>query len=60
MTLIGYARISTSDQDVALQLGASREAGVSSVFEDRGVSGANSERTRLNEASAYLREGDTL
>ena len=40
MTLIGYARVSTTDQDPALQLDALRDAGVKRVFEDRGVSGA--------------------
>ena len=60
MTLIGYTRVSTNDQDVALQLDALHEAGVTRVFEDRGVSGAKSERPGLNEALAYLREGDTL
>ena len=60
MTLIGYARVSTNDQDVALQLDALREAGVARVFEDRGVSGAKSERPGLTNALAYLREGDTL
>ena len=60
MTLIGYARVSTNDQDVALQLDALREAGVARVFEDRGVSGAKSERPGLTDALAYLREGDTL
>ena len=60
MTLIGYARVSTNDQDVALQLDALRDAGVTRVFEDRGVSGAKAERLGLNEALVYLREGDTL
>lgn len=60
MTLIGYARVSTSDQDLALQLDAFHKAGVKRVFEDRGVSGAKAERPGLRETLAYLREGDTL
>ena len=47
MTLVGYARVSTSDQDPALQLDALRHAGVQRVFEDRGVSGAKTERPGL-------------
>ena len=60
MSLIGYARVSTSEQDVALQLDALRAASVERVFEDRGVSGAKAERPGLNNALAFLREGDTL
>lgn len=56
MTLIGYARVSTNDQDVALLLDALRDAGVARVFEDRGGSSAKSERPGLNEALVYLRE----
>ena len=58
--MIGYARVSTNEQDVALQLDALKAAGVTRVFEDRGVSGAKTERPGLNEALAFLREGDTL
>ena len=60
MAAIGYARVSTTDQDPALQLDALRGAGVTRVFEDRGVSGAKTERPGLSEALAFLREGDTL
>ncbi len=62
MTLIGYARVSTHDQDLALQLDALRRAGCSRIFEDRGVSGAQADRPGLGQALAYLRErlGDVL
>ena len=60
MAAIGYARVSTTDQDPALQLDALSGAGVTRVFEDRGVSGAKTERPGLSEALAFLREGDTL
>ncbi len=60
MTLIGYARVSTADQDPALQLDALRDADVKHVFEDRGVSGAKTERPGLRDALSFLREGDTL
>jgi len=60
MPLIGYARVSTADQDPALQLDALRRAGCSRTFEDRGVSGARAERPALAAALSYLRDGDVL
>lgn len=60
MTLIGYARVSTIEQDLALQLDALRAAGATHIFEDRGVSGARTERPGLNAALSFLRDGDTL
>jgi DNA invertase Pin-like site-specific DNA recombinase len=59
MTAIGYARVSTGDQDTALQLDALRKAGCDKVFEDR-ASGAKTDRPGLAEAIQYVREGDTL
>ena len=60
MALIGYARVSTHEQDLALQLDALRAAGATRVFEDHGVSGARAERIGLGQALAFLRDGDTL
>ena len=60
MSLIGYARVSTSEQDLALQLDALHAAGAARIFEDRGVSGAKTDRPGLNQALAFLRDGDTL
>ena len=60
MSLIGYARVSTAEQDLALQLDALQAAGTTRVFEDRGVSGAKTERPGLTAALSFLREGDTL
>ena len=59
MALIGYARVSTAEQDTALQTDALRTAGCERIFEDT-VSGAKAERPGLAEALAYLREGDVL
>lgn len=59
MSLIGYARVSTAEQDLALQLDALHAAGCTRIFEDR-ISGAKVERPGLSAALEYLREGDTL
>lgn len=58
-TLIGYARVSTADQDMAMQIEALDKAGCHRVFRDV-ASGAKSDRTGLDEALAFLRPGDTL
>ncbi len=55
----GYARVSTEDQSLDLQRDALREAGCQRVFEDVS-SGARTARPGLDEALAWLREGDTL
>ena len=57
--LIGYARVSTHDQTLALQQDALNSAGCDSVFTDT-ASGALSERPGLAEAFSHLRPGDTL
>ena len=57
--LIGYARVSTSDQNLDLQLDALKKAGCTKIFHDT-ISGAKSERPGLDDALAYLRTGDTL
>ena len=36
MAIIGYARVSTADQNMALQLDALRDAGFEGVFRDQG------------------------
>ncbi|MFI9412542.1 recombinase family protein [Nocardia gamkensis] len=60
MAVIGYARVSTTDQDPQLQLDALESAGASRVFTDHGVSGAKAERPELDRCLDHLREGDVL
>lgn len=57
--LIGYARVSTQDQNLELQREALTKAGCQKVFEDK-VSGARADRPGLARAQEMLREGDTL
>ena len=57
--LIGYARVSTIDQNLDLQMDALKTAGCDKVFADK-LSGAKDDRPGLQEALEYAREGDTL
>jgi DNA invertase Pin-like site-specific DNA recombinase len=59
--LVGYARVSTQDQDLALQLDALRKHGVARdlIFTDK-ASGATHERTGLDACFQELRTGDVL
>lgn len=58
--LIGYARISTEDQNLALQWDALTRAGCERIFQDEGLSGIATQRPALAEALATLRPGDVL
>jgi len=57
--LVGYARVSTSDQTLDLQQDALTKAGCTRIFTDT-ASGAQTERKGLQEAISYVRVGDTL
>lgn len=57
--LIGYARVSTDDQNPALQREALEQAGAVAIYEDR-ASGARLSRKGLADALAALEPGDTL
>ena len=59
--LIGYARVSTTDQNSDLQIDALLKAGVDRrhIFEDR-MSGMRADRPRSNEALSYAADGDVL
>jgi DNA invertase Pin-like site-specific DNA recombinase len=59
MAAIGYARVSTIDQDLALQLDALAKAGCDRVFQDK-ASGAKTDRPGLTAALSFVREGDIL
>jgi DNA invertase Pin-like site-specific DNA recombinase len=57
--LVGYARVSTHDQTLALQQDALTKAGCTKIFTDT-ASGAKAERKGLEQALNYVRKGDTL
>jgi DNA invertase Pin-like site-specific DNA recombinase len=57
--LIGYARVSTQDQNLDLQIEALTKASCKKIFDDK-ISGSRAERPGLAKALEMLREGDTL
>ena len=57
--LIGYARVSTQDQNLDLQIDALTTAGCKKLFDDK-ISGSSKERPGLTKTLEMLREGDTL
>lgn len=60
MVKIGYARVSTKDQNTQDQCQRLTEAGCVKLFIDEGVSGKLASRPEWDKAMAYLRSGDTL
>lgn len=56
---IGYARVSTGEQNLNLQLDALQKAGCEKIFTDE-MTGSKMDRPGLIAASAYLRKGDRL
>lgn len=57
---IGYARVSTAEQNTRMQRDALKRAGCTKLFVDEDASGASRARPALEEALNYLRAGDTL
>lgn len=60
MTVYGYARVSTLDQHLDLQLDALRKAGCECIFQDHGVGGVSNKRIELQAVLEKLRPGDIL
>lgn len=58
--IIGYARISTTDQNLTLQQEQLRCAGCERIFTDEGASGGAQRRPRLDEALALIKPGDVF
>jgi DNA invertase Pin-like site-specific DNA recombinase len=57
---LGYARVSTDDQNLALQLDALKRAGCERIYRDEGVSGSQINRPALDQLLRELMPGDTL
>jgi DNA invertase Pin-like site-specific DNA recombinase len=60
MAKIGYARVSTDEQNLDLQMDALHAAGCDAIYQDEGISGASIQRNGLSQALSSLKEGDTL
>ncbi|WP_412065176.1 recombinase family protein [Rhizobium sp. SYY.PMSO] len=60
MRNFGYARVSTTEQNMDLQLAALKAAGCAKILTDEGFSGANFSRPGLTKMLRALRRGDTL
>src|ERR1700757_3130099 len=57
--LIGYARVSTDDQDTAVQVAALKAAGCKRIYQEK-ASGGRWDRPELHRALDHLRQGDVL
>ena len=60
MTLIGYARVSTTDQDLTIQREALQAAGCTLVREEKASGTSTAGRPELAAILAFIRKGDTL
>lgn len=57
--IFGYARVSTKDQSLNLQIDALRNAGCEKIYSEK-VSGRSAKKLKLNELIDHLRNGDVL
>jgi DNA invertase Pin-like site-specific DNA recombinase len=57
---IGYARVSTDDQNLDLQINALTSAGCETIYKDHGVSGIKTKRSGLDAAIKATRRNDVL
>lgn len=60
MRLVGYARVSTVEQNLDLQIAALKTAGCTTILTDQGLSGADFQRPGLKKALRHLKGGDML
>jgi hypothetical protein len=59
MAVVGYARVSTEEQELTAQLEQLRAAGVEKVFQEK-ASGVREDRPELGRMLEYVREGDAV
>jgi DNA invertase Pin-like site-specific DNA recombinase len=60
MTMFGYARVSTSDQDLTAQIEALKAAGCDPIRHEKRSGTSRADRTELETLLAFIRPGDTL
>lgn len=60
MTKIGYARVSTRDQELDIQVDALKKAGCTKIFMEKKSGKSAKNREELRKALEYMREGDKL
>jgi DNA invertase Pin-like site-specific DNA recombinase len=60
MTRFGYARVSTNDQDLSIQIEALKAAGCETIRDEKRSGASRADRTELNILLAFIRPGDTL
>lgn len=60
MTRLGYARVSTADQDTELQIRELEAAGCERIYRDHGVSGTTASRPELDKMLDRLSQGDEV
>ena len=58
-TVYGYARVSTNQQDLNLQIEILENEGCEQIFKEK-ISGKRTDRPKFNELLGILKEGDTL
>ncbi|GAB3319884.1 recombinase family protein [Larkinella ripae] len=56
---IGYARVSTLDQNLSLQLNALQKAGCEKIYQEK-ISGTKTQRPQLDKMIEHVRAGDTI
>jgi DNA invertase Pin-like site-specific DNA recombinase len=59
MSIIGYARVSTQDQDLSAQLAVLKAAGATTIFREK-ISGVRADRPQLSRMIAALKRGDLV
>lgn len=59
MAVIGYARVSTTDQNLTAQLESLTNAGTNRIYKEK-ISGVKKDRPELSAMLDYVREGDTV
>jgi len=60
MAIIGYARVSTEEQNLDLQIDALKAVGCDQIFKDHGISAIAKKRLGFDQAMQTLKDGDTF